>query len=86
MKPVSFDVHYFIVTRPNRSCSAEFSNRNRNLEIYTASMKAKSREPAYSQALNPNKIDRHSIGSVDGYGGWCLKSNWRCKEMIEECG
>jgi len=30
-------------------------NRNRKLEIYTAPTKARSREPAYSQALVQNK-------------------------------
>src|SRR6218665_2832918 len=33
-------------------------NRNRNLLISRAPTKAKSQEPAYSQALNQNKIDR----------------------------
>src|SRR6218665_1147077 len=33
-------------------------NRNRKLQICRASTKAKSREPAYSQALSHNKIDR----------------------------
>ena len=33
-------------------------NRNRKLEISRAPTKAKSREPAYSQALNQNRIDR----------------------------
>src|SRR6218665_1187451 len=33
-------------------------NRNRKLLISRAPTKAKSQEPAYSQALNQNKIDR----------------------------
>jgi len=33
-------------------------HRNHKLEISRAPTKAKSREPAYSQALNQNKIDR----------------------------
>ena len=36
-------------------------NRNRKLQIYTAPTKAKSREPAYSQALVRNKIDRQRV-------------------------
>src|SRR6218665_3636230 len=39
------------VARTNR-------NRNRKLLISRAPTKAKSQEPAYSQALNQNKIDR----------------------------
>jgi len=35
--------------------------RNRNLQLSTAPTKAKSREPAYSQALNQNKIDRVGV-------------------------
>src|SRR6218665_2868281 len=35
-----------------------YRNRNRKLLISRASTKAKSQEPAYSQALNQNKIDR----------------------------
>jgi len=38
-------------------------NCNRNLEISTAVTKAKSREPAYSQALNQNKTDRQGSRS-----------------------
>ena len=58
-------------------------DRNRKLEIFRAPTKAKSREPAYSQALNQNKIDRQRSSSresgrqagrqSDGYGGWCLE-------------
>ena len=36
-------------------------NRNRKLDISTAPTKAKSREPAYSQALNQNRIDRQGV-------------------------
>ena len=39
--------------------------RNRNLQISRAPTKAKSREPAYSQALNQNKIIRHSLHGLD---------------------
>src|SRR6218665_1916207 len=38
-------------------------NRNRKLQISTASTKAKSRESAYSQALIRNKIDRQQVRS-----------------------
>src|SRR6218665_3342724 len=56
-------------------------NRNRKLEISTASTNTKSREPAYSQALIQSKIDKYSCQNPkshgdrrsDGYGGWCLK-------------
>src|SRR5688572_6646089 len=41
--------------------SAESPYRNRKHETSTAPTKAKSREPAYSQALNQNKIDRHGV-------------------------
>ena len=57
-------------------------NRNRKLLISRAPTKAKSQEPAYSQALNQNKTDRQQSRSresgrqadrqSDGYGGWCL--------------
>ena len=36
-------------------------NRNRKLNISTAPTKARSREPAYSQALIQNKIDRQRV-------------------------
>ena len=41
-------------------CRRRVTNRNRirKLEIFTAPTKAKSLEPAYSQALIQNKIDR----------------------------
>jgi len=38
-------------------------NRNRKLEISAAPTKAKSRGPAYSQALIKNKIDRQRVKS-----------------------
>jgi len=38
-------------------------DRNRKLEISAASTKAKSHEPAYSQALVQNKINRQRIKS-----------------------
>src|SRR6218665_1871156 len=42
-----------------KECFFLFSgNRNRKLLISRAPTKAKSQEPAYSQALNQNKIDR----------------------------
>ena len=37
--------------------------RNRNLDISTAPTKARSREPAYSQLLTQNKIDRQRVRS-----------------------
>ena len=43
---------------PKPSPTYHTSSRNRKLEISTAPTKAKSWEPAYSQALNQNKIDR----------------------------
>src|SRR6218665_431162 len=51
----------------------------RKLDISTAPTKARSRKPAYSQALIQNKIDRHGSDpesqagrqSSDWYGGWC---------------
>ena len=53
---------------------------NRKLLISTASTKAKSREPVYSQGLNQNKIDGRSHDpesqtgrQSDGYDGWCLE-------------
>src|SRR6218665_1257270 len=39
-----------------------YLNRKRKLKIYTSPTKAKSREPAYLQALNQNKIYRQ--GSI----------------------
>jgi len=42
-----------------------YCNRNRKLEISTAPTKAKSREPAYSQALIQNKIGRQRVRSRD---------------------
>src|SRR6218665_1165973 len=41
------------------------SNRNRKLLISRAPTKAKSQEPAYSQALNQNKIDRQRSRSKE---------------------
>jgi len=38
-------------------------NRNRKLETSTAPTKAESREPAYSQALVQNKINRQRVRS-----------------------
>src|SRR6218665_76855 len=43
--------------------SAFDGNRNRKLLISRAPTKAKSQEPAYSQALNQNKIDRQGSRS-----------------------
>jgi len=54
-------------------------DRNRKLQISRAPTKAKSQEPAYSQSLNQNKINRQRSRSresgrqSDGYGGWCLE-------------
>jgi|SRR6218665_1139138 len=57
-----------------------YRNHNRKLEISTALTKRKSREPAYSQALVQNKIERQRIRESerqselsDGYGGRCLE-------------
>src|SRR6218665_2675892 len=43
--------------------SSAISLRNRKLWISRAPTKAKSQEPAYSQALNQNKIDRQRLRS-----------------------
>src|SRR6218665_376399 len=42
----------------NHHTNPSSHNRNRKLLISRAPTKAKSQEPAYSQALNQNKIDR----------------------------
>jgi len=42
---------------------SDFRNRNRKLDISKAHTKAKSREPAYSQALVQNKLDRQRVRS-----------------------
>ena len=54
--------------------------RNRKLEISRAPTKARSREPAYSQALRQKQksigsgsISRESGRKTGGYGGWCLE-------------
>jgi len=49
-----------------------YAYRNHKLEISTTPTKAKSREPAYSQALILNKVDRQRVRSrqSDGYGVW----------------
>src|SRR6218665_2158333 len=50
---------YIYYTCPDVSDARLFNrNRNRKLLISRAPKKAKSQEPAYSQALNQNKIDR----------------------------
>ena len=49
-------------------CKAILGNRNRKLLISRAPTKAKSQEPAYSQALNQNKIDRQRSRSKES--GW----------------
>ena len=41
------------------------NNRNRTLDISTAPTKAKSQEPAYSQALVQNKIVRQRVRSKE---------------------
>ena len=41
----------------------ELMYRNRKLEISKVPTKGNSREPAYSQALVQNKIDRQRVGS-----------------------
>src|SRR6218665_3769052 len=46
-----------------RLCCAH--NRNRKLDISTAPRKARSREPAYSQAVIQNKIDRQRVRSIE---------------------
>ena len=42
----------------DKPMTAFYSDYNRELEISTTPTKAKSREPAYSQAVNQNKIDK----------------------------
>src|SRR6218665_2089948 len=51
-------------------------NRNRKLLISRAPTKAKSQEPAYSQALNQNKIDRQRSRSRES-GRQTLMQNVR---------
>src|SRR6218665_625870 len=56
-------------------------NRNRKLEISRVPTKAKSREPAYSQALNQNKIDRQRSKSRESGRQtvrrlWCTDGVW----------
>jgi len=60
----------------NKKCA----NRNRKLKTSTAPTKAKSWEPAYSQALVQSKIDRQRVRSresgrqtVRRYGEWYLE-------------
>src|SRR6218665_1150569 len=50
---------------PHLSPLALARNRNRKLLISRAPTKAKSQEPAYSQALNQNKIDRQRSRSKE---------------------
>src|SRR6218665_1403278 len=45
-----------------------YRNRNRKLEISKAPTKAKSREPAYSQALVQNKIDTQRVRTREQEG------------------
>jgi len=64
---------------PIRATCSYFMNHNRKLEISTATTKAKSWEPAYSQALIQNKNDRQRVRSresgrqTDSYVEWCLE-------------
>ena len=44
-------------------------NRNRKLDISRAPTKAKSREPAYSQALYQNRIDRQGGQNPESQAG-----------------
>src|SRR6218665_3174555 len=46
------------IVHPHHVPEEQHRNRNRKLLISRAPTKAKSQEPAYSQALNQNKIDR----------------------------
>src|SRR6218665_2647586 len=72
-----------IQPKPNSDKRQINRNRNRKLWISRPPTKAKSQEPAYSQALNQNKVDRQRSRSresgrqtVRGYGGWCLELRW----------
>jgi len=65
---------------------ANDANVIHKLEISTAPTQARLREPAYSQELKQNKIDRQWVKiqrvrqadrQPDGYGGWYLKLRWR---------
>ena len=67
---------YFIL----RMMRCSYRNRKLLLLISRAPTKAESQEPAYSQALNQNKINRQRSRSresrrqtADSYGGWCLE-------------
>ena len=60
-----------------RPVGLDLRNCNRKLDISTAPTKARSREPAYSQALILNKIDRQRVKSRESasqtamvYGVW----------------
>jgi len=50
--------------KPLRASSFYNRNRNSKLTISTAPTRAKSREPAYSQALNQKKIDTQGVKTV----------------------
>src|SRR5688572_29440711 len=49
---------HYVSGNPTRIEPRYYRNRNRKLDISKAPTKAKSRKPAYSQALNQNRIDR----------------------------
>src|SRR6218665_3193747 len=57
-------------------------NRNRKLQISRAPTKAKSQEPAYSQALNQNKIDRQQSRSRES-GRQTVRRLWRMVPGVE---
>ena len=77
---VTLDQELTFTQHINLLCRSCYYNRNRKLEIFTAPTKAKSREPAYSQGLVQNKIDRQRVDSesqadsqttmVDGVWRW----------------
>src|SRR6218665_1102612 len=58
----ALQVHVSLTGRQSNTLGRRLATRNRNryrkLLISRAPTKAKSQEPAYSQALNQNKIDR----------------------------
>ena len=67
-----------VPVRFKNRCHNSNRNRNRKLKISTAPTKVKSPQPAYSQSLIQNKIDRQRVRSrkLDRqtvYGGWCLE-------------
>ena len=63
---------------------------NRKLQFSTAPTKTKWREPAYSQALNQNKMYRQGVKiqkvrNAYGYDGWCLDLRQGSRRWSPSC-